>query len=418
METPRARRADPVCIIGGGILGASAALHLVELGFTNITLIDAGSRLSGTTYAGAGFVARFGADHDRRIGVAAIPLEEHSLAFYRGLHDSGADIEFAENGNLVLALTNAVLTTITRGIVDHPLASPGTRVVDPAAVEAMSSGAIDPAVVAGAVFMPEAIQVTTAKALDVILDRLADAGVALSWNTPAERFVVHDGRVTGVVTPGGTVDAQHIVLAAGAWTNPLLETAGWRLPLVPTVATRFITEDVGLAPTMPTVQSLELHLWLRELAGGFSWGGSFGYRRASAITDEEGIEIGLGRPAVSSLVAQQRAAEERVARVFPALAGATTERIDQGMPVYTADGGLYVGGVPGAAGLIVLAGDNESGVTHGPGMGRLAAELVAGIEPYADPTAFRLDRFAPDAFPTEADVVRHMSGDRVSAALA
>jgi sarcosine oxidase, subunit beta len=407
----------PVCVIGAGILGASAAWHLQDLGVTDITVIDAGERLSGTTPAGAGFVARFGADHDRRIGVGAVPVEEHSLAFYRGLHDAGEDIEFAANGNIVLALTDGLLDRITRGIVDHPLALPETRQVSPAEIDELSSGGIDAAKVVGGVFMPEAIQLTTGKALDAVLRRVEARGATLRWNTPATRILVEDGRVVGVETPTGTIDAARVVLAAGAWTNPILETAGWRLPLIPTVATRFITPDVGLAPTMPTVQSLELHLWLRELGGGFSWGGSFAYGRAETITAEQGIEIGLGRPVVPSLIAGQHAAQDRIAEVFPLLAGADTARIDQGMPVYTADGGLYVGEAPSAAGLVVLAGDNESGVTHGPGMGRLGAELAAGAEPYTDPTPFRLDRFAPDRFVTERDMVAYMSGERVSDAL-
>ena len=229
--------------------------------------------------------------------------------------------------------------------------------------------------------------------------------------------MVRDERVVGVETAAGRIDARHVVLAAGAWTNPLLETAGWRLPLIPTVATRFVSEDVGLAPTMPTMQSLELHLWLRELHGGFSWGGSFAYRRAAAITENEGIEIGLERPVIPSLIESQYAEQERIARVFPRLRGAATAYIDQGIPVYTADGGLYLGEAPTAAGLFVMAGDNESGVTHGPGMGRLVAELIAQDEPFADPKAFRLDRFPADYFATESDMVAHMGGDRVSSAL-
>lgn len=407
----------PVCVVGAGIVGASAALHLLELGVRDVTVIDAGQPLSGTTAAGAGFVARFGADHDRRIGTWSIPLEEHSLDFYRGLHEAGDDIEYARNGNIVLARTDELLDRLTRGIVRHPLASAGTRVLTAEEVETTSSGAVDPARIVGGVLMPEAIQLTTAKALAVIHRRIEALGGPIRWDTAATAIRERDGRVSGVDTTAGTIDADRVVLAAGAWTNPLLESAGWRLPLVPTVATRFVTEDVGLAPTTPTFQSMELHLWLRELGGGFSWGGSFAYGRAETLAAEEGVDIPVGRPVAPSLIAAQHAEQDAVAEVFPALRGARTARIDQGMPVYTADGGLYVGAAPIAAGLVVLAGDNESGVTHGPGMGRLGAELAAGVRPFVDPAPFRLDRFAPDRFPTERDVVAFMGGDRVSAAL-
>ena len=407
----------PVLVIGSGIIGASTALHLLEAGFSDITVVDAGTPLSGTTAAGAGFVARFGADHHRRIGTGAIPLEEHSLDFYRGLHESGVDIEYANNGNIAIARTPDVLETLTEGIVKHPRATPGTRVLHADAVADMTAGAVDPAQVVGGVFMPEAIQLTTAKALTEIIARLEAGGVAFRWQTEVTGIRVVDDRVAGIETSGGPMDAHTLVLAAGAWTNSLLDMVGRPLPLIPTVATRFVSAPAGLAATMPTIQSLELGLWLRGLRGAFSWGGGFAYRRVSALRSEEGLEFGFERPRSPALISQQRDAQAAIAEVFPALAGLDSVEIIQGIPVYTVDGGLYAGAVPGIEGLWALAGDNESGVTHGPGMGRLVAELVAGREPYADPTPFRLDRLDARGFADEAAMVAAMQGDRVAAAL-
>jgi len=408
---------SPVIVIGAGIIGASTALHLLEAGVRDIHLIDAGSPLSGTTAAGAGFVARFGADHHRRIGVGAIALEEYSLDFYRGLHDDGVEIEYANNGNIAIARGTETLEKLTTGIVEHPLATPGTRVLDADAVAELTFGGVDSAAVVGGVFMPEAIQLTTALALREILARLEAGGVTVSWGTAVTAIRINDGAVTGVATAAGDIDAASVVIAAGAWTPSLLETVGRRLPLIPTVATRFVSESAGLSPLMPTIQSLELGLWLRELRGAFSWGGGFAYRRVSALEAEEGLSFGFGRPHSPALIAQQHAHQATIAEVFPALAGLETAEIIQGIPVYTVDGGLYAGAVPGIDGLWALTGDNESGVTHGPGMGKLVAQLVAGVEPYADPTPFRLDRVDVSAYPDEAALVAAMQGDRVAAAL-
>ena len=144
----------PVCVIGAGIIGASAALHLVTSGARDVIVIDAGEPLSGTTPAGAGFVARFGADHNRKLGACTIPLQDYGLSFYRGLHDSGVDVEFGSNGNLVLARTPAMLDTMADGILRHPEAAPGTRLLDADAVAEVMLGAVDPAAVAGGVYMP------------------------------------------------------------------------------------------------------------------------------------------------------------------------------------------------------------------------------------------------------------------------
>ncbi len=403
----------PICVIGAGIVGASAAFHLVESGARDVTVIEAGEPLSGTTPAGAGFVARFGADHNRRIGACTIPLQEYGLAFYRGLHESGADLEFASNGNLVLARTPTMLDTLADGILRHPQAAQGTRLLDADGVAEVMLGAVDPGAVVGGVYMPEGIQLTTARAQQEIITRLDDAGVAFHWGTPATGVRIVDGSVIGVETNEGTIDASTIVFAAGAWTQTLLESVNRRLPLIPMVATRFVSEPAGLSPLLPTVQCLELSLWLRELRGAFSWGGGFAYRLLSAL-EEDGLEFGYGRPVSSVMLDAQYAHQEKVAEVFPALSGLATAETIQGVPVYTVDGGLYVGAVPGIEGLWALAGDNESGITHGPGMGKLVAQLIMDETPFTDPTPFRLDRVDPAAYPDEASMVASMAEDRIA----
>lgn len=406
---------DPICIIGAGIIGASVALHLVESGARDIVVVDAGEPLSGTTPAGAGFVARFGADHNRRLGACTIPLQDYGLDFYRRLHDSGAELEFAHNGNVVLALTPTALDTLAGGIVDHPEAAPGTRRLDAAAVEELMLGSVDGAAIAGGVLMPEAIQLTTALAQQELLTRLHGAGVAFHWSTPATGVRTADGAVTGVETTKGTIDASTVVFAAGAWNAELLASVDRRLPLIPMVATRFVSEFAGLSPHMPTTQCPELQLWLRELDGAFSWGGGFAYRLLSALRDE-GLDGGFGRPVSPSLLDAQHAEQEKIAEVFPGLAGLTTVETIQGIPVYTVDGGLYIGAVPGIDGLWALAGDSESGITHGPGMGRLLAQLIVGEAPFTDPGPFRLDRVDPAAYPDEASMVAAMAEDRIAVA--
>ena len=409
------QNSGPICVIGAGIIGASAALHLVESSALDVIVIDASEPLSGTTPAGAGFVARFGADHNRRLGACTIPLQDYGLAFYRNLHESGSDLEFAHNGNVVLARTPTMLDTLADGILGHPNVAPGTRRLDADGVAEVMLGSVDPRAVAGGVYMPEGIQLTTARAQQELLIRLEDAGVQFHWCTPATGVRIVDGVVAGVETNTGTIDASIIVFAAGAWNQTLLESVDRRLPLIPMVATRFVSEPAGLSPQMPTVQCLELRLWLRELQGAFSWGGSFAYRLLSAL-EEEGLEFGYGRPVSQELIDAQHAHQENVAEVFPALSELSTAETIQGVPVYTVDGGLYVGSVPGIEGLWALAGDSESGITHGPGMGKLVAQLIMDETPFIDPKPFRLDRVDPAAYDDEASMVAAMAEDRIAKA--
>lgn len=78
----------------------------------------------------------------------------------------------------------------------------------------------------------------------------------------------------------------------------------------------------------------------------------------------------------------------------------------------TADRNFIVGAVPELRGLVVAGGDNESGVTHGPGLGRIAAELsVTGTTTLGDASRYAPARF-PAAAPTEAEVVAMMPARR------
>lgn len=407
------QRHGPILVIGAGIVGASAALHLIESGARDITVIDAAEPLSGTTPAGAGFVARFGADDNRRLGAPTIPLQDYGLAFYRRMHESGAGIEFAGNGNVVLARTPTMLDALTDGILKHADAAPGTRLLDADGAAEVMLGAVDPAAISGGVYMPEAIQVTTALAQREMINRLEDAGVTFHWSTPATGVRIVDGEVTGVETSNTTIDASTVVFAAGTWTQALLESIDRRLPLVPMVATRFVSEPAGLSPLMPTVQCPELGLWLRELHGAFSWGGGFAYRLVSAL-EEDGLRFGYERPVSTLLLEAQHAHQGEIAEVFPALSGLSTTETIQGVPVYTVDGGLYVGAVPGIEGLWALAGDNESGITHAPGMGKLVAQLIMDETPFTDPTPFRLDRVDAARYPDEASMVAAMEEERIA----
>ncbi|KSV74465.1 hypothetical protein N182_27880 [Sinorhizobium sp. GL2] len=95
---------------------------------------------------------------------------------------------------------------------------------------------------------------------------------------------------------------------------------------------------------------------------------------------------------------------ERLQDIFPPLRGSKIASWAQGVPCYTPDRGLLVGRVPGTTNVVVAGGDNESGVSHGPGLGRISAELVLGQTPFVNPHRFRLERFENGSFANEADV--------------
>lgn len=61
---------------------------------------------------------------------------------------------------------------------------------------------------------------------------LRKQGVAIEERVTVEGVVIERGRARAVRTSSGVIDADIVVLAAGAWTTPLAKTVGVRLPVV------------------------------------------------------------------------------------------------------------------------------------------------------------------------------------------
>jgi len=390
---------ERIVVVGAGVIGLSCALELRRAcPDREIVVVEAGSLGDGTTPAGAGFVAPW-ATVLPHLGASGLALVEYSLDRYRELAASGVDLRFRANGNIVLFNESASMEASLAAITAGPQYSADTRIVSAAEVGELTSGAVDATQVAGGLFMPRGVQFETGLMLAHLAALAVEAGIEIRERTAVVSIAAESGRVEGVELATGTLPAGAVVLAVGAWLNELLAPIGWRMPLLPFVATRFVTEDIGLAPTMPTIQAKDFPMWIRESEGGFTWGTTPG----SAPAHRLGGPWTAFDPGVrhrDDLIEAMTADTSRVARVFPGLADAKVIRIIQGMPVYTVDRQFVAGEVPGCAGLWAVGGDNESGVSHGPGLGRLMADLVAGSDAaLCDPSGYRLDRFAPADYP-------------------
>jgi sarcosine oxidase subunit beta len=399
----------PIVVVGAGIMGLSVAHHLLASTEREVVVVDAGDVGNGTTPAGAGFVAPW-ATVLPSLGGSGLAIEMSSLAFYRELHDSGAELGFRSNGNIVFFNTEETRAAGVGAIMGGAFVTHDTRSVGAAEIADLTSGAVDPSSIAGGVFMPGGIQLETVLVLNHLADTVEQRGGTIRRGSTLESVVVLDGRLVGVRLTSGDLATDTVVLATGAWLNETLAGAGWRLPLLPFMATRLVTEDVGLATTMPTLQGKDFPLWIRESQGGFTWGTTVGYAPAHRA-GSNWASFNRDERQRMDLLEAQHADVERVARVFPALRDARTIRAVQGMPVYTVDGQFFVGAVPCCQGLWALGGDNESGVSHGPGMARLLVDLMTGATPLCDPAPYSLDRFAPGDYYDEESVAKKLAAD-------
>ena len=99
-----------VVIIGGGIVGASVAFHLTELGWTDVVLLERHTLTSGATWHAAGLVGRLRATHNMT------RLAAYSADLYERLeHEMGHPTGFKKVGSVSLADNPGRMEELVRG---------------------------------------------------------------------------------------------------------------------------------------------------------------------------------------------------------------------------------------------------------------------------------------------------------------
>lgn len=406
---------SPTVVVGAGIIGLSTAWHLAELG-QRVVVVDSGPAAGGTTTAGAGFVGLWAAGYAWYWNESERDVEQYGIDFYRRLAESGnGPTGYRQNGNVWLTVTDEGRADHIPPFEEHRFRPAGARTLTPAEAADLVPG-LDPAAVTAGFFHPDGIQISAPDTAAALVSALRARGVTFREHTPVTGLEARDGSVTGVRTASGEViDAAKVVLAAGSWTNTLLAPFGRELPTVRVVASRLVTKPFGLPGTLPTLMLPELQgLWIREHRGGLTYGAGSGYEPLFVSGADRRTEPARRPVRPDLLDAMRESMHPIVAKLLPDAASAlgADETATQGVVSMTADRNFIVGAVPEVAGLVVAGGDNESGVTHGPGLGRIAAELsVTGTTTLGDASRYDPARFPAEA-PSEQDVVGLMPARR------
>lgn len=378
-----------VLVIGGGIFGCATALHLVRKGAGEVVLVERDDLAYGTTAAGAGFVALWGAGHVPVWGADELAFERYAIELYAALAER-EDIGFKQNGTAWVATTEQAWQARLAPIAASTAVR--TEVFDGRDFAGLT-GITDPEAVFRAVYQPDGSQLRAAAASRAMARLFEAEGGRIERHAPVRRVRQAHGRVVGVETENATLDAPTVVVAAGAWTNQLLGELGYWLPMVPLMASRLTTGPLGIPATMPAMIWPEFNgMWTREESGGLVWG--TGYHCAPRFDVVEG-EMPLRFDHVTlDGVEEMRRQGTLASAALPPLGREMSVKVAHGAPCYTPDLRALVGAVPVLEGLWTAAGCNEAGLSHGPGYGRLLADLIVdGRTDFCDAESLRPDRF-------------------------
>jgi glycine/D-amino acid oxidase-like deaminating enzyme len=421
-----------VVVIGGGIIGTSAALFLAEKGVPTV-LCEKGHIAGEQSSRNWGWVRKMGRDPRE------IPLIIESLRIWERLDATvEAETGFRRSGILYLCEDDDSIAKREAWLEHARPHQLDSHLISGAALEGLLPGAARRW--KAALYTPSDGRAEPQKAAPAIARAAQRRGATVLTQCAVRGIETAGGRVAAAVTERGRIECQSVVLAGGAWSGLFCRNLGLRLPQLKLVASVQRTAPVeGPAPN--------------------TWGGGFAFRKrldggytiahgglnmVDIVPDSfrflmdflpvlrlewKHMRFRVGRRFVTEaqlpsrwsldqvspfervrtldpepVAAHVDAARSGLAAAFPLFRDVPIAERWAGLIDATPDAVPVISPVATLPGLVIATGFSGHGFGIGPGAGRLVADLVTGDSPIVDPAAFRYTRFTDGSRP------RPMSG--------
>ncbi len=372
----RGRSAVPeVAIVGGGVVGVSIAYHLAKLGAREVALLEREPVLgSGSTSRSAGGIRL-------QFGTAAnVRLSQWSLGFLKRLpEEADADPGLRQVGYLMLVADPAHWSDmLANARMQRELGVP-VETLSPNEVAARFPY-VDATGLRGATFCPEDGYADPYAVVQGLARAARRLGVTIRTGAEVTAIRVAGGRIAGVETAEGPLDAPVVVNAAGPGAGLIGRMAGVEVPVLPYRRQIYVTAPhPGLPGDMPMTIDYDTASWARGDGGGLLMGASDPDEPSSFRTDPDdaGVLL-LGRT---------------IMRRLPLLADAEIVRSWAGLYEVSPDENPVLGPVPELPGFFVANGFSGHGFQHSPAVGRVLAEMILGLPPSIDVSTLDLARF-------------------------
>src|ERR1700731_2703202 len=232
-------RAD-VVIIGGGIIGASAALFLAQKG-VRVVLCEKGHIAGEQSSRNWGWCRKMGRDPRE------LPLIIEGLRLWQGMNELvEAETGFRQAGIMYLAETPAELGQLEAWLDHARQYQLDTRIIDRSEAAELMPGLTG--AWTGALYTASDGKAEPQRAAPAIAEAARRSGAAIVASCAVRGLETAAGRVSAVVTERGRVACDSVVLAGGAWSRLFCGNLDLRLPQLKVMSSVMRTEALDAGP--------------------------------------------------------------------------------------------------------------------------------------------------------------------------
>ncbi len=386
-----------VVVIGGGVVGCSVLYHLAKFGWQEPVLIERSELTSGSTWHAAGGMHTLNGDTN------VAQLQQYTIDLYREIEEvSGQSCGLHVTGGVMLAGTDERMDFLRQmRAKDRYMGLESELISVEEAAELFPL--MDPAHFKGALYEQTAGHVDPSGVTHAYAKAAREKGATVYRHTMVNELTQAPDGTWHVVTDKGTIQAEHVVNAAGLWARELGRMAGLELPVQAMEHMYLLTGD------MPEVAAynertgkevihatdFEGEIYMRQERGGMLMGT---YERAGKPWQTESTPWDFDTELLPPDLDRIAPSLEVGFAHFPAFERAGIKQVINGPFTFSPDGNPLVGPVRGLTNYwcacAVMAGFSQGG-----GVGLALANWMTHGDPGFDVWGMDVARFGDWARP-------------------
>jgi sarcosine oxidase, subunit beta len=358
-------------VVGGGVIGLSAAYHLARSGVPDVVLVEKGELGSGSTSKAAGGVrAQFSDTVNIELGLRSL------RTFETFREEFGQEIDLHQVGYLFLLDRPEHVSLFEKSVaLQNELGVP-SRMLEVAEAQRLSPLVSADGLLAAA-YSPGDGHCTPESVVLGYATAARAASATILRHTTVEGIDRDGHRITAVRTDRGSIRTDVVVCAAGAWSRAVGEMVGVDLPVTPERREVVVTEPVpGLDPRTPFTIDYATTFYFH--------------------VEGPGLLMGMSDPDLIPAAVQRR---------VPALSEVGIASGWSGLYENTPDHNAVIGEVEGVERFLYATGFSGHGFLMGPAVGEVVRDLYHGDRPVVDVSALDVRRFEDSGARPEHNIV-------------